>query len=231
MVALAATRRYRREALPWRKRRCTLPPPLQAPDILLLDEPTTTSMPPGRWLEHHCSAYPGGDCRQSTTATTYNVAGRILELERGHGISWKGNFSSCLNKANPPANRGKRAKPNVRKPWSASSSGSGWRPGAPSKAKARITAYETFCERPREAGQEHEIYIPPGPRLEKCDRGGRVAKLRRAAPDREHDLLCRPAVFSASSAQRRRKTTPVPDDHREEQPNPDHQDGRDGELA
>ncbi len=143
---------------------------LQQPDLLLLDEPTNhLDAESVAWLEHHLHDYPG-----TVVAITHdryfldNVAGWILELDRGEGIPWEGNYSSWLEqKQNRLAQQAKAST--VRKrtlerelEWIRMT------PRArQAKGKARLNAYEQLlAEGQAERRQELEqIYIPPGPRL------------------------------------------------------------------
>ena len=142
---------------------------LSEPDILLLDEPTNhLDAESVAWLEHHLREYKG-----TVIAVTHdryfldNVAGWILELDRGYGIPWKGNYSSWLEqKENRLANEEKaesqRQKTLMRElEWIRMS------PKArQSKGKARVTSYEQLLNAEAEKRREDlEIYIPPGPRL------------------------------------------------------------------
>ena len=142
---------------------------LSEPDILLLDEPTNhLDAESVAWLEHHLREYKG-----TVIAVTHdryfldNVAGWILELDRGSGIPWKGNYSSWLEqKENRLANEEKaesqRQKTLMRElEWIRMS------PKArQSKGKARVTSYEQLLNAEAEKRREDlEIYIPPGPRL------------------------------------------------------------------
>ncbi len=142
---------------------------LSEPDILLLDEPTNhLDAESVAWLEHHLREYKG-----TVIAVTHdryfldNVAGWILELDRGYGIPWKGNYSSWLEqKENRLANEDKaesqRQKTLMRElEWIRMS------PKArQSKGKARVTSYEQLLNAEAEKRREDlEIYIPPGPRL------------------------------------------------------------------
>jgi ATP-binding cassette ChvD family protein len=142
---------------------------LQKPDILLLDEPTnhldTESV---SWLEEHLSRYEG-----TVIAVTHdryfldNVAGWILELDRGEGIPWKGNYSSWLDQkhkrlATEQKSESKRQQTLQRElEWIQMSP-----KGRRSKSKARIKAYEELLKKDVN-NLEHamEIFIPPGPRL------------------------------------------------------------------
>ena len=142
---------------------------LQKPDILLLDEPTnhldTESV---AWLEQHLRRYAG-----TVIAVTHdryfldNVAGWILELDRGEGIPWKGNYSSWLEQKQKRLQiegkgESKRQKTLERElEWIRMSP-----KGRHAKAKARISAYESLLSQENEKREKDlEIYIPPGPRL------------------------------------------------------------------
>ena len=142
---------------------------LQKPDILLLDEPTnhldTESV---AWLEHHLQHYAG-----TVIAVTHdryfldNVAGWILELDRGEGIPWKGNYSSWLEQKQKRLQiegkgESKRQKTLERElEWIRMSP-----KGRHAKSKARISAYESLLSQENEKREKDlEIYIPPGPRL------------------------------------------------------------------
>jgi len=142
---------------------------LQKPDILLLDEPTNhLDAESVGWLEEHLSRYEG-----TVIAVTHdryfldNVAGWILELDRGEGIPWKGNYSSWLDQkqkrlANDQKSQSKRQQTLQRElEWIKMSP-----KGKRSKSKARINAYEDLLKKDVKE-QEHnmEIFIPPGPRL------------------------------------------------------------------
>ena len=142
---------------------------LKKPDILLLDEPTNhLDAETVAWLEHHLHNYPG-----TVIAVTHdryfldNVAGWILELDRGEGIPWKGNYSSWLEqKQNRLANEEKqesdRQKTLQRElEWIRMSP-----KGRHAKSQARISAYEDLVAQESEKyARELEIYLPPGPRL------------------------------------------------------------------
>ena len=142
---------------------------LTEPDILLLDEPTNhLDAESVAWLERHLRDYQG-----TVIAVTHdryfldNVAGWILELDRGHGIPWRGNYSSWLEQkeqrlALEEKTDSKRQKTLQRElEWIRMS------PKArQSKGKARVTAYEKLLEAESESRREElEIYIPSGPRL------------------------------------------------------------------
>ena len=142
---------------------------LQKPDILLLDEPTNhLDAETVSWLEQHLQKYEG-----TIIAVTHdryfldNVAGWILELDRGEGIPWKGNYSSWLEQkqnrlAQEQKTEDKRAKTLERElEWIRMSP-----KGRHAKSKARINDYEKMVATESEKRSEDlEIFIPPGPRL------------------------------------------------------------------
>ncbi|HLF14169.1 MAG TPA: energy-dependent translational throttle protein EttA, partial [Bacteroidota bacterium] len=142
---------------------------LKEPDVLLLDEPTNhLDAESVMWLEQHLSRYKG-----TVIAVTHdryfldNVAGWILELDRGEGIPFKGNYSSWLEQkaarlAVEEKQESKRRRTMQRElEWVRTNP-----KGRHAKSKARITAYEKMVESAAEQREEEiEIYIPPGPRL------------------------------------------------------------------
>jgi energy-dependent translational throttle protein EttA len=142
---------------------------LQTPDILLLDEPTNhLDAESVGWLEQHLQRYAG-----TIIAVTHdryfldNVAGWILELDRGHGIPWKGNYSSWLEqKSKRLAVQEKRetARQKTLKrelEWIGMSA-----KGRHAKSKARIARYEALvAEESEQNAGDLEIFMPPGPRL------------------------------------------------------------------
>ncbi len=142
---------------------------LQKPDILLLDEPTNhLDAESVSWLEEHLNRYEG-----TVIAVTHdryfldNVAGWILELDRGEGIPWKGNYSSWLDQkqkrlAQEQKSESKRQQTLQRElEWIKMSP-----KGRRAKPKARITAYEDLLKKDSEQQENDlEIFIPPGPRL------------------------------------------------------------------
>jgi ATP-binding cassette ChvD family protein len=144
---------------------------LKKPDILLLDEPTNhLDAETVSWLEQHLQRYEG-----TVIAVTHdryfldNVAGWILELDRGQGIPWKGNYSSWLEQkekrlANEEKEESKRRKTLQHElEWIRMSP-----KGRHAKSKARIQAYEELLSKEAEKRtKDLEIYIPPGPRLGK----------------------------------------------------------------
>jgi energy-dependent translational throttle protein EttA len=142
---------------------------LQKPDVLLLDEPTNhLDAESVDWLEQHLARYEG-----TVIAVTHdryfldNVAGWILELDRGEGIPFEGNYSSWLEQkkarlAVEEKQESKRQKTLERElEWVRQNP-----KGRQSKSKARVSAYEDLLSDQREKRREDlEIYIPPGPRL------------------------------------------------------------------
>lgn len=142
---------------------------LQEPDVLLLDEPTNhLDAESVHWLEQHLQRYEG-----TVIAVTHdryfldNVAGWILELDRGEGIPWKGNYSSWLDQkqkklAQEEKTESKRQKTLERElEWVRMSP-----KGRHAKAKARLSAYDKMLgEEGKQKEEKLELYIPPGPRL------------------------------------------------------------------
>src|ERR1043166_8286966 len=142
---------------------------LQKPDILLLDEPTNhLDAESVAWLEHHLQSYAGTII--GVTHDRYfldNVAGWILELDRGEGIPWKGNYSSWLEQKKNRLALEEKQESARQKTLERELE---WVRLAPrarqAKSKARLQAYEKmFAEEGREKVDNVEIYIPPGPRL------------------------------------------------------------------
>lgn len=142
---------------------------LKQPEILLLDEPTNhLDAETVAWLEHHLQQYPG-----TVIAVTHdryfldNVAGWILELDRGQGIPWKGNYSSWLDQKQERLRKEERAETQRQKTLERELE---WIRMAPkarhAKSKARISAYESMLNQEVDRqSAELELYIPPGPRL------------------------------------------------------------------
>ncbi len=144
---------------------------LKKPDILLLDEPTNhLDAESVAWLEHHLQQYSG-----TIIAVTHdryfldNVAGWILELDRGRGIPWKGNYSSWLEQkeqrlANEEKKESDRRRTLKRElEWIKMSP-----KGRRSKSKARINSYEKLLgQETEQLARDLQIFIPPGPRLGK----------------------------------------------------------------
>jgi ATP-binding cassette ChvD family protein len=142
---------------------------LQKPDLLLLDEPTNhLDAESVAWLERHLADYPG-----SVVAVTHdryfldNVAGWILELDRGAGIPWEGNYSSWLDQKQQRLAQEERSDAKHQRTLARELE---WVRMAPrarqAKGKARLNAYEELRQENRDRVPETvEIYIPPGPRL------------------------------------------------------------------
>ncbi|RXG27043.1 energy-dependent translational throttle protein EttA [Leeuwenhoekiella marinoflava] len=142
---------------------------LQEPDVLLLDEPTNhLDAESVHWLEHHLAQYKG-----TVIAVTHdryfldNVAGWILELDRGEGIPWKGNYSSWLDQkskrmAQESKTASKRQKTLERElEWVRQGA-----KGRQTKQKARLSNYDKLLSQDQKQTDEKlEIYIPNGPRL------------------------------------------------------------------
>jgi ATP-binding cassette ChvD family protein len=142
---------------------------LSRPDMLLLDEPTNhLDAESVAWLERYLQEYPG-----TIVAVTHdryfldNVAGWILELDRGHGIPWEGNYSSWLEQKRQRLEQEEKADLARQRTLERELE---WVRMAPrarqAKSRARLTAYEAMLEQPFEARAEAlQIAIPPGPRL------------------------------------------------------------------
>ena len=142
---------------------------LRKPDILLLDEPTNhLDAETVAWLEQHLKRYAG-----TVIAVTHdryfldNVAGWILELDRGEGIPWKGNYSSWLEQKENRLRLEEKTESERRKTLQRELEWIRMSPkGRHAKSKARITSYEALLANESEkVAKELEIYIPPGPRL------------------------------------------------------------------
>jgi sulfate-transporting ATPase len=142
---------------------------LSAPDMLLLDEPTNhLDAESVAWLERYLHEYPG-----TVVAVTHdryfldNVAGWILELDRGHGIPWQGNYSSWLEQKEARLEieeKQESARQNTMKAeleWVRSNAR-----GRHAKSKARLARYEELASQEHQKRNEtRQLYIPPGPRL------------------------------------------------------------------
>ncbi len=142
---------------------------LTEPDILLLDEPTNhLDAESVAWLEHHLREYKG-----TVIAVTHdryfldNVAGWILELDRGYGIPWKGNYSSWLEQKQEQLRQEEKAESKRQKTLERELEWVRMSPKArQAKGQARLTAYERLLSQEVEKYRgEQEIYIPPGSRL------------------------------------------------------------------
>ncbi len=144
---------------------------LRAPDILLLDEPTNhLDAESVAWLEQHLQRYPG-----TVIAVTHdryfldNVAGWILELDRGRGIPWKGNYTSWLEQKEKRLANEEKSEDQRRKTLQKELE---WIRTAPkgrhAKSKARVSRYDELVSQERQKlAKDLEIYIPAGPRLGK----------------------------------------------------------------
>src|SRR3972149_6269518 len=142
---------------------------LKKPDILLLDEPTNhLDAESVAWLEHHLQNYAG-----TVIAVTHdryfldNVAGWILELDRGQGIPWKGNYSSWLEQKKNRLQQEEKSESERQKTLQRELEWIKMSPkGRHAKSKARISSYEALLSQDAEKrSKDLEIYIPPGPRL------------------------------------------------------------------
>jgi ATP-binding cassette ChvD family protein len=142
---------------------------LQKPDILLLDEPTNhLDAESVAWLEHHLQNYAG-----TIIAVTHdryfldNVAGWILELDRGAGIPWKGNYTSWLEQKQERLRREEKSESERQKTLQRELEWIRMSPKARhAKGQARVNAYENLLQEQSEKRREDlEIQIPPGPRL------------------------------------------------------------------
>jgi sulfate-transporting ATPase len=142
---------------------------LKEPDILLLDEPTNhLDAESVAWLERTCSEYKG-----TVIAVTHdryfldNVAGWILELDRGYGIPWRGNYSSWLEQKQERLAQEEKQEALRQKTLQRELEWMHMSPKArQTKRKARINAYKTWSAQEKErASEDREIFIPPGPRL------------------------------------------------------------------
>jgi len=142
---------------------------LQKPDILLLDEPTNhLDAESVAWLEHHLQSYPG-----TIIAVTHdryfldNVAGWILELDRGQGIPWKGNYTSWLEQKQERLRHQEKSETDRQRTLQRELEWIHMSPTARrAKGKARINAYDALLEQESQSRRDDlEIHIPSGPRL------------------------------------------------------------------
>ena len=142
---------------------------LSAPDMLLLDEPTNhLDAESVAWLERYLEEYPS-----TVIAVTHdryfldNVAQWILELDRGHGIPWQGNYSSWLEQKGQRLALEQREQEALKKTLARELEWVRTNPKArQAKSKARLARYEELASREfQERNETNEIYIPPGPRL------------------------------------------------------------------
>ncbi|HEY5807347.1 MAG TPA: energy-dependent translational throttle protein EttA [Povalibacter sp.] len=142
---------------------------LSQPDMLLLDEPTNhLDAESVAWLERYLEAYPG-----TVIAVTHdryfldNVAGWILELDRGHGIPWEGNYSSWLEQKEKRLATEEKQQEALRKALGRELEWVRQNPKArQAKSKARLQRFEELSSQEfQKRNETNEIYIPPGPRL------------------------------------------------------------------
>src|SRR4026209_1652133 len=142
---------------------------LSQPDMLLLDEPTNhLDAESVAWMERYLESYPG-----TVIAVTHdryfldNVAGWILELDRGHGIPWEGNYSSWLEQKRIRLEQEEKSETDRQKTLQRELEWIHMSPkGRQAKGKARINSYEALIGQETEKrSQELEVYVPPGPRL------------------------------------------------------------------
>ncbi|MBA3035210.1 MAG: energy-dependent translational throttle protein EttA [Desulfobacterium sp.] len=168
---------------------------LQNPDILLLDEPTNhLDAESVAWLEHHLKNYAG-----TIIAVTHdryfldNVAGWILELDKGHGIPWKGNYSSWLEQKQGRLAQEEKTVSERRKTLQRELEWIRMSPkGRHAKSKARINSYEALLGQEGEKRtKDLEIYIPPGPRL-----GNLVIEAKDVCKGFNNNLLVENMTFS-----------------------------------
>ena len=142
---------------------------IQNPDVLLLDEPTNhLDAESVLWLENHLSQYAG-----TVIAVTHdryfldNVAGWILELDRGEGIPWKGNYSSWLDQKTKRQEQEEKHASKRRKTLERELDWVRMNPkGRQAKSKARLSNYDKMLQQEQKEREDKlEIFIPPGPRL------------------------------------------------------------------
>ena len=172
---------------------------LQEPDVLLLDEPTNhLDAESVHWLEQHLQQYKG-----TVIAVTHdryfldNVAGWILELDRGEGIPWKGNYSSWLEQKKTRLEKEEKTESKRQKTLERELDWIRMSPkGRHAKSKARIANYEKMLsEDGKEREQRLELYIPPGPRL-----GGKVIEAHGVSKAFGDKLLFEDLSFSLPQA-------------------------------
>ncbi|MCX6143227.1 MAG: energy-dependent translational throttle protein EttA [Ignavibacteriales bacterium] len=168
---------------------------LKEPDVLLLDEPTNhLDAESVAWLEHHLGQYKG-----TVIAVTHdryfldNVAGWILELDRGKGIPFQGNYSSWLEQKTARLEVEEKQESKRHRVLSRELEWVRLNPkGRHAKSKARIAAYEKMLEEQGDKRDEEiEIYIPPGPRL-----GDVVIEAQQVSKAYGDNLLCEDMTFS-----------------------------------
>lgn len=168
---------------------------LKEPDVLLLDEPTNhLDAESVAWLEHHLGQYKG-----TVIAVTHdryfldNVAGWILELDRGEGIPFQGNYSSWLEQKKTRLEVEEKQESKRHRVLARELEWVRLNPkGRHAKSKARIAAYEKMLEdQGDKRDEEMEIYIPPGPRL-----GDVVIETKNVTKAYGDNLLCEDMTFS-----------------------------------
>jgi len=168
---------------------------LKEPDVLLLDEPTNhLDAESVAWLEHHLGQYKG-----TVIAVTHdryfldNVAGWILELDRGEGIPFQGNYSSWLEQKTARLEIEEKQESKRHRVLARELEWVRLNPkGRHAKSKARIAAYEKMLEEQGDKRDEEiEIYVPPGPRL-----GDVVIEAKQVSKAYSDNLLCEDMTFS-----------------------------------
>lgn len=172
---------------------------LQEPDVLLLDEPTNhLDAESVDWLEQHLKQYKG-----TVIAVTHdryfldNVAGWILELDRGEGIPWKGNYSSWLDQKQKRLAQEEKSESKRQKALERELEWVRMNPkGRQAKGKARLSAYEKLLsQETRDKEDKLELFIPPGPRL-----GNKVIEANGVAKAYGDKLLYENLTFSLPPA-------------------------------
>ena len=172
---------------------------LQEPDVLLLDEPTNhLDAESVQWLEQHLKQYKG-----TVIAVTHdryfldNVAGWILELDRGEGIPWKGNYSSWLDQKQKRLAQEEKSESKRQKALERELEWVRMNPkGRQAKGKARLNAYDKLMsQETREKEDKLELFIPPGPRL-----GNKVIEATGVAKAYGDKLLYENLTFSLPPA-------------------------------
>lgn len=172
---------------------------LQEPDVLLLDEPTNhLDAESVLWLEQHLQQYKG-----TVIAVTHdryfldNVAGWILELDRGEGIPWKGNYSSWLEQKQKRLSEEEKSESKRQKTLQRELEWIRMTPkGRQAKAKARLNAYDKLLgEEGKEKEARLELFIPPGPRL-----GNKVLEAEHVSKAFGDNLLYEDLTFSLPQA-------------------------------
>ena len=182
---------------------------LQRPDLLLLDEPTNhLDAESVAWLEHFLADYPG-----TVVAVTHdryfldNVAGWILELDRGQGIPWKGNYTSWLEQKQERLALEEKTESSRRRTLQRELEWVRMSPRArQAKGKARLTAYEKLLAEDREyekRNDQNEIHIPSGPRL-----GDLVVETKELRKGYGDNLLIEDLVFRPAAGRHRGRDRP-----------------------